>query len=74
MNLAKILSEIRSISILHADIPVEQTVGNLLLSHASQGTELIVGKPDAASSPSLPLGVLSPEKAELLDKRLAEEE
>jgi hypothetical protein len=74
MNLARILSRIRSISILHADIPVEQTVGNLLLSHASQGTQLIAGKPDAASSPALHLGVLGPEKAELLDKRLAGEE
>lgn len=69
MTIKTLLSDVKTIRVLHQEIPVEQTTANLLKDHAKAGTEVI--STSGSSSPSIELGVLSSEEAAAFDSRLA---
>lgn len=73
MTIQKILSNIRSITVLRPEIPVEQTTARFLKEAAGPQAAVNLEGRSAERSPSLRLGVLSPEEAVQVDPRLADE-
>jgi hypothetical protein len=74
MTLREIFSRISSIQISHPDLAVEHTAAALLKDHAAKGCALVDGPEGTVTSPSIRIGVLSPEEAAAVDPRLVEQD